>query len=185
VPYLEDVKYQPKYKLLRQTMFLELVRDGKLPPYDPREYDHIPSCIWSTMMVVRGFTQSSVLSRRAEVRKGAEFFLDRFFKRNFHSMFFQSPRNWTKLRDPTFFGSGACALDLLTWLGFGAEDSRMHRPMKWLIEARSPDGLWHQSERPDPRKAEWITEVALCTIKRYARSLAGEPFGVLAERRGR
>jgi hypothetical protein len=185
VPYLEDVKYQPKYRLMRQGVFLDLVRDGRLPPYDPRDYDHIPSCIWSTMMVVRGFAQSLEMSGMAEVRKGAEFFLDRFFKRNFHSLFFQSPRNWTMLRDPTFFGSGLCALDLLTWLGFGAADSRMHRPMKWLIDARSSDGLWHRSERPDPRKAEWITEVALCVLKRYAKSLKGEPFGVMAERKHR
>jgi len=181
VPYLEDVKYLPKYKLMHQNSFLELVRDGKVPPYDPKDYDQVPSCIWTTMMVVRGFSQSSELSLKAEVRRGAEFFLDRFFKRNFHSLLYQSPKHWTNLRDPTFYGSGLCALDLLTWLGFGVEDSRMHKPMKWLIDARSSDGLWHQSDRPDPRKAEWITEAALCTLKRYALSLDGKPFGVMAE----
>jgi hypothetical protein len=181
VPFLEDVKYQPKYRLMRQNVFLDLVREGKLPPYDPKEHDDIPSCIWTTMMVVRGFSQNSENSLMPEVRKGAEFFLDRFFKRNYHSLLYQSQNNWTKLRDPTFYGSGLLALDILTWLGYGVDDSRMHRPIKWLIEARSSDGLWHQSDRPDPRKAEWITEAALCTLRRYAKSLDGEPFGVLAE----
>jgi hypothetical protein len=181
VPYLEDVKYQPKYRLMRQSIFLDLVRANKLPPYDPRDYDNIPSCIWSTMMVVRGSCQSKVLSQRNEVRRGAEFFLDRFFQRNFHSLLFQSPKNWTRLRDPTYYGSGVCALDLLTWLGFGVEDARMHKPMKWLLEARSPDGLWNRSERPDPRRAEWITEATLCSLKRWALSIDGKPFGLKAE----
>jgi len=84
-PYLEDVKVQPKYRMLPR-LFLDLVRDGKLPPYDPREYDHIPSCIWTTMMVVRGFQPECGHVEKGEVRRGRSFFLDRFFKRNYHSM---------------------------------------------------------------------------------------------------
>ncbi len=179
IPFLEDVKYLPKYKIVRQSIFIELVRDGKVPlPYDPKDYDGIPSCIWTTMMVVRGLAQSDLLSRRDEVHKGAEFFLDRFFQRNYHPLFFQSPRHWTTLRDPTYYGSGLCALDLLTWLGFGVKDERMQKPMKWLMESRSPDGYWHQSDRPDPRKAEWITEAALTSLHRWRLSLEGEPFGM-------
>lgn len=185
VPYLEDVKYDPKYRLMRQSVFLDLVRDNKVHPYDPKDYDNIPSCIWTTMMIVRGLTHSMELSRREETRRGAEFFLDRFFQRNYHPLFFQSPTHWTKLRDPTYYGSGLCALDLLTWLGFGAEDSRMHRPVKWLLDSRSSDGFWHRSERPDPRKAEWITEAALCVLNRWTRSLDGKPIGINAVRRRR
>jgi hypothetical protein len=182
VPYLEDMKYDPKYRIMRQNAFLDLVRNDKVPPYDPRDYDNVPSCIWTTMMIIRGFTHSSELSRTKEVKRGAEFFLDRFFQRNYHPLFFQSPTHWTKLRDPTYYGSGLCALDLLTWLGFGAEDSRMHKPMRWLLEARSSDGFWHQTDRPDRRKAEWISEAALNTLKRWADSLDGKPIGINAVR---
>jgi Prenyltransferase and squalene oxidase repeat len=185
VPYLEDVKYLPKYKLVRQSIFIDMIREGKVPPYDAKDFDNIPSCIWTTMMICRGFAQSLELSKRVEVRRSAEFFLDRFFQRNYHPLFFQSPSHWTRLRDPTYYGSGLCALDLLTWLGFGTEDPRMHRPMKWLIDSRSPDGHWDQSDRPDPRKAEWITEAALCTLHRWALSMDGEPFGMNAVRNSR
>lgn len=181
VPYLEDMRYLPQFRQMKKEVFLNLVWRSEVPGYDPGDYDDIPSCIWTTMMVVRGFCQSFELARRKEVRKGAEFFLDRFFKPNYHSVFHKAASHWTKLRFPCYVGSGLCALDLLTWLGFGADDPRMERPIRWLMGARSADGLWYQSGRPSPEKDPWISEVALSVLNRYAQSLAGQPFGLRAE----
>lgn len=180
VPYLEDVKYLTQYKHMRREEFLQLVKDNKVPPYDPREFDLVPSCIWSTLMVVRGFSWSFELSKLRETRRGAEFFLDRFFKRNYHPMLYQSASNWTKLRDPIYLGSGLSALDILTWLGFGAEDKRMEKPINWLFGARSPDGLWNRTDRPQPNRDESITEIALDILNRYSNSIKGKPFGFRA-----
>jgi len=152
-----------------------------VPAYDPKDYEDIPSCIWTTFMVVRGLCQSYELSRRRETRRGAEFFLDRFFKRNHHPTFYRAASHWTRLSYPCYMGSGLCALDLLTWLGFGANDDRMERPIRWLMGMRGPDGLWHKTMRPDPVEDPWISEIALSVLNRYAQSLAGEPFGYKAE----
>jgi hypothetical protein len=171
IPYEQDLRYLPQYRQMRVADFQNLIRNGEIADYDPSQHDLIPSCIWSTMMVVRGFVQSDDLPRSKAVRRGAEFFLDRFFKKNYHYSFYHSASNWTKLRYPTYFGSGLCALDLLTWMGFGAEDPRMEKPIKWILGCRQSDGLWSQSERPHPVKDQWISVIALGILSRYARTL--------------
>ena len=120
-------------------------------------------------MVVRAFTWDPKLLRSKEARQGADFFLDRFFKRNHHSSFLQSEKNWTTLKYPTSFGSGLLALDILTSMDYGPDDERMERPIRWLLNARSKDGFWYRSERPEPEKNQWITEVAITILDRYAR----------------
>ena len=181
VPYLEDMKYLPEFSSLKQETFIEMIRDGRVPRYDPAQFDYIPSCQWTTMMVVRGLCASRKLAQKDEVWKGSEFFLNRFFKKNHHTLFYYSEKNWTKLKYPTYFGSGLCALDLLTWLGFGAKDERIERPIRWLLGVRSADGFWSQSERPHPERDQWITEVALSILNRYSESLKGLSFGLNAQ----
>jgi hypothetical protein len=183
VPYLEDVKYKPEYKFMRRPEFIKLIRQNSVAQYDPRQFDSIPSCIWSTLMVVRGFSWSVEMMGAPETRRGAEFFLNRFFQRNYHSLMYQSSCHWTKLRDPNYIGNGLCALDILTWIGFGADDPRMDRPISWLYESRSPDGLWNQTDRPQPNKDESITEIALGILSRYSASLKNKPFGYKTLRR--
>jgi hypothetical protein len=121
------------------------------------------------------------LASTKEVKRGADFFLDRFFKPNFHSVFYRSASNWTKMKFPTYFGSGLCALDILTWLGFGANDPRMDRPIRWVLSLRTNEGFWGQSERPHAEKDQWITEIALSILNRYGESIRGEQFGWRAQ----
>ena len=170
IPYLQDVRYLPEYKQMKMHDFLKLVESDSRPSYDPKEYEQVPSCIWSTMMVVRAFTWHSKLLHSKEARRGADFFLDRFFKRNHHASFLQSEKNWTTLKYPTSFGSGLLALDILTSMDYGSDDERMERPIRWLLDARSKDGYWYRSNRPESEKSQWITEVAITILDRYARS---------------
>ncbi len=168
IPYIQDLRYRPNYRSMRMASFVELIESDEAPPYDPDEYHDIPSCIWTTMMAVRGFSWSDKLYESKKVREGAEFFLDRFFKRNYHPSFLQSEKNWTTLKYPTSFGSGLLALDLLTSMDFGPEDDRMERPIRWLLDSRSKDGFWYRSERPHPETDLWITQIAVTCLNRYA-----------------
>ena len=168
MPYLQDVRYLPEYKNMRMSDFMNLIESDERPPYDPKEHEHIPSCIWSTMMVVRALTWNPEWIESKAAKAGADFFLDRFFRRNSHPSFLQSEKNWTTLKYPTFFGSGLLALDILTSMKYGPEDARMEKPIRWLLNTRSKDGLWYRSDRPEPEKNQWITEVALEILHRYA-----------------
>ncbi|MDH3364508.1 MAG: terpene cyclase/mutase family protein [Thermoplasmata archaeon] len=170
IPYIQDVRYLPQYKHMRSNDFWKIAESKERPPYDPKEYQHIPSCLWSTMMVVRGLAWSPRMRHTRECRRGAEFFLDGFFKRNYHKSFYGSERNWTVLRHPAYFGNGLCALDILTVMGYGSEDERMEKPIRWLLDARSKDGFWYKSDRPAPGNYQWITVTALCALSRFAKS---------------
>ena len=168
IPYLQDVRYLPEYDHMRADAFWDLIESDERPPYDPAEHQDIPSCIWTTMMVVRALSWDDDLAFSKNAKRGAEFFLDRFFKRNHHTSFYHSEDNWTTLKYPTSQGSGLTALDILTYLGYGPEDERMTRPIQWLVKSRSRDGLWHRSKRPHPEKDMWITETAITILSRYA-----------------
>jgi len=181
IPYLQDVRYLPQYKSMKLPAFMQMIREGRVPPYDPSQFKEIPSCIWSTMMVVRGLSIDFETGKLERTKRAADFTLDHFFKKNFHPTFLQSEDNWTKLKHPTYFGSGLLALDILTWLGYGADDERMDKPIRWLMSLRDRDKMWSHSERPHAEMDQWITAIALSILSRYARSLNGEPFGMHSE----
>ncbi|MGD9962682.1 MAG: hypothetical protein AB7S97_02110 [Thermoplasmata archaeon] len=161
IPYIQDMRYLPDYKYMKRDEFLRLKVEGRLPDYDPSDYEDVPSCIWTTLGALRGISMYRSLTGEKRVKKAAEFVLDRFFKRNHHSSYYMSEHNWTMLKFPTYYGSGLTALDTLVHLGFGPEDERMEKPIKWLLGARAKDGLWHRSERPHPLDDQWISLVSL------------------------
>jgi hypothetical protein len=170
IPYQQDVKYLPEYRYVQQEDFLEQVRKGETPRSDPKGYRDIPSCIWTTMMVVRGLSRSKKYRSLPAVRKGADFILDRFFRRNNHESYYRSEKHWTRLKYPPYLGNGLSALYLLTRLGYGPSDERMEGPIEWLIKARHPDGFWWQSHKPCLQKDQWISGFAVEALHRYLKN---------------
>ena len=170
IPYQEDVKYLPEYKHMKVRDFLRLVRKGDTPKSDPKGYRDVPSCIWTTMMVIRGLARSEDYRRRKEIRKGADFFLDRFFKKNWHEAYYHTEKAWTQLKYPPYPGNGLSALYLLTILGYGPSDERMEKPIRWLLNARHSDGFWWQSDRPFMQKDQWITGFAIEVLNRFSKN---------------
>jgi hypothetical protein len=170
IPYQEDVKYLPEYRQMKMPDFMELVRKGETPKSDPKGFKDVPSCIWTTMMVIRGLARDKANRRRREILRGADFFLDRFFKANRHEAYYHSEKNWTQLKYPPYFGSGLGALYTLTVLGYGPGDERMEKPIRWLLDARHSDGFWWQSDRPHMQKDLWISELAIEVLHRYSKN---------------
>ena len=171
IPFLMDVHTLPEYRWMRMWNFVDFVRASDESKFDRSSLLHIPSCHWSTMLVIWGLSESPKKRKTKEVKKGAELILDRFFKKNPHFTYYMSADHWTKLRYPTRFGSGLMALDILTLLGYGPDEPRMEKPINWLITARGADGLWSQSERPHPEKDHWISLIALRSLHRYSKDL--------------
>ncbi|MCU0859039.1 MAG: terpene cyclase/mutase family protein [Thermoplasmata archaeon] len=169
IPYVQDMRYEPEYRYMRSVVFEDLVRDRKAHGYDPSRYSDIPSCIWTTLSVLRGMVQNPETRFNPDVRKAGDFILDRFFKRNYHACHHRAESNWTTLKYPTYHGSGLVALEMLTAMGFGRSDPRMEKPIEWLVGARSSDGLWHTTERPNPDRDQWISVMAVSALARYRR----------------
>ncbi|MBE0517815.1 MAG: terpene cyclase/mutase family protein [Thermoplasmata archaeon] len=168
IPYIQDMRYRPEYRFLRNDEFIDLVKAGKTPEYDPLDYMDIPSCIWTTAGVNRGLAWLRPFHANKAAHRGGEFVLDRFFKRNYHSNFYQSGKNWTMLKFPTYAGSGLTVLDSLLYLGFGPDDERMEKPIRWLLGERRKDGFWYRSHRPHPIDDQWLTVSALLVLHLYS-----------------
>lgn len=49
-----------------------------------------------------------------------------------------------------------------------ADDSRTQKLIEWLLSKRSKDGLWCRADRPNPEKDQWISEIAIGILARYA-----------------
>jgi hypothetical protein len=166
IPFVQDMRHRPPYKSMKMQEFVDLVESEDRPPYHPEEYADIPSCIWTTMMAVRALSWSKRLVKTEAAKRGAEFFLDRFFKRNYHPSYYQSEKNWTTLKYPTYYGSGVVALEILSYMGYDLRDERMEEAIRWLVSARSRDGIWHVSDRPDPKKDLMASGVAVTVLNR-------------------
>lgn len=169
MPYVMDMRYLPEYKGMRMRDFVDMVRNMDRAAMDLKKLTQYPSSPYVTMMVIWGLMQDPHLANSEAVRKGADFVLDRFFKKNPHPSYYMTEDHWTKLRYPYRFGSGLHGLDVLTDLGYGPSDPRMERPIKWLIDSRSADGFWTQHNRPHAEKDQWITLIALRILHRYSR----------------
>ena len=170
MPKIQDMRYKPPYGNMRMRDFIALIESEDAPAYDPSEHHDVPSCIWCTMMAVRALSWTPAVKTEA-LKHGAEFFLDRFFQRNYHPSYYQSEKNWTTLRYPTYLGSGLIALDILTYMGYDLRDDRMVKPVEWLVNERSRDGLWHLSDRPQQQKDMIMSSTVLTVLSRVAGSV--------------
>ena len=167
IPYLEDLHTLPEFKWMRTRDFIKYVKKEGRSKFDLTKFYNVPSCQWSTMLVTRALAESPKLARSKAVKKGADFFLDRFFMKNTHTTYYYTEKHWTTLTYPIRFGSGLMALDILTKLVYGPDYPKMEKPISWLMSARSSDGLWYQSMRPHPDRNQWISLIALRSLTRY------------------
>ncbi len=171
MPYMQDVKYLPEYHRMKMDDFIQLMEKSEGNGHDLSEFRDIPSCHWTTMMVLWGLMENPPLRKGRCLQKGADFLLSRFFKKNPHSNFFQNQNNWTAVKYPAYRCSGLAALWVLTKIGKGPEDPRMEKPIRWLISKRYRDGLWVESNRPHSETEQWLTLEALEVLHKYAKRL--------------
>lgn len=171
MPYLQDVRYLPEYKDIGMNEFVALMRTRERERHKPSELQDIPSCHWTTMMVLWGLNEMLWTRRSKSVERGTDFLMGRFFQRNPHSNFFESEKSWTALKYPHNKCSGLAVLDVVIKAGMGPEDPRMEKPIRWLMSSRYRDGLWTDSDRPHSETGQWITLLALWVLSQYAAKL--------------
>lgn len=170
MPYLQDLRYLPEYQQLTMDEFVRLMKSDDRPDYDPRSVASMPSCHWTTMTVLWGLANNPSNRKDRRVQKGADFLLSRFFKKNPHSNYYERAGNWTTLRYPNNKCGGLAALEVLTVLGKGPNDTRMERPIEWLLSERYRDGFWTESNRPHMERDQWLTLGALEVLRDYSRN---------------
>lgn len=158
------------HKLDRATSYLLTTSDQ--PPLQPdrkRPFSHN----W-TDMVLRAFAAHPEYRARAEVRSAAELLASSFFAPDNYGSY-RHPRYWTRFA--FWWPNLLTAMELLTQLGFTAQNTSMQRGLSWFLEHQADDGMWHilndgSAERVSPTTQErraWLT-LRVC---RVLQSLAG------------
>ncbi len=170
-PYVQDVRYLDEYRDLGMQEFLRRMNTEERYRHDPKEMQHVPSCHWTTAMVLWGLGEVPSRRNTACIQRGADFVLGRFFKSNPHSNYYKSDKNWTDLKYPLSKGGGMTALWVLTKMGKGPDDPRMEKPIRWLVSRRYRDGFWTESNRPHVERDQWITLGALEILSRYVEKM--------------
>jgi hypothetical protein len=110
-----------------------------------------PSSHLITGMVLRAFASSVARRASREARRAAELLATRFLQPDRYPDR-KAPSYWEILTEPRFYTDVLDALDNVTAIGLGKENSGVRTAEAYLRSRQSPDGLWYPG--PAPNKAE-------------------------------
>jgi hypothetical protein len=116
-----------------------------------------PSSHLVTGMVLRAF--ASAVGRRGsrEARRAAELLATRFLQPDRYPDR-KAPGYWEVLTEPRFYTDVLDALDTVTAIGLGKENSGVRTAEAYLRSRQSPDGLWYPG--PPASKADALAAAA-------------------------
>jgi hypothetical protein len=110
-----------------------------------------PSSHLVTGMVLRAYASSASRRNSREARRAAELLATRFLQPDRYPDR-KAPSHWELLTEPRFYTDVLDALDTVTAIGLGKENSGVRTAEAYLRSRQSPDGLWYPG--PAPTKAE-------------------------------
>jgi len=142
-----------------------------------------PSSHLVTGMVLRAFASSSQRCTSREARRAAELLATRFLQPDRYEDR-KAPAFWEILTEPRFFTDALDALDTITSIGLGKENSGVRTAEAYLRSRQANDGLWYpgapvKGEGPaarsgakaagkdkDVAEAIWLTLRVLVVLRR-------------------
>jgi Prenyltransferase and squalene oxidase repeat len=110
-----------------------------------------PSSHLVTGMVLRAFASATARRGSREARRAAELLATRFLQPDRYPDR-KAPGYWELLTEPRFYTDVLDALDTVTAIGLGKENSGVRTAEAYLRSRQSADGLWHPG--PPPSKAD-------------------------------
>jgi hypothetical protein len=110
-----------------------------------------PSSHLVTGMVLRGFASSMVRRGTREARRAAELLATRFLQPDRYPDR-KEASHWEQINEPRFYTDVLDALDSVTAIGLGKENSGVRTAEAYLRSRQASDGLWYPG--PPPSKAE-------------------------------
>jgi hypothetical protein len=141
-----------------------------LKPVEPdrtKPYSHN----W-TGMVLRAFAVHEKYRKTDAAKTAARLLADRFFQPDVYTSY-QAASYWVRFQYPFWWNNLITALDSVTRIGLTAEDDRIARAMRWLIDHQERDGLWRETyaqprakgkETAKTREARGWVSLAVCRI---------------------
>jgi hypothetical protein len=111
-----------------------------------------PSSHLITGMVLRAFAAAANLKTSREARRAAELLATRFLQPDRYPDR-KEPVHWELLSEPRLYTDVLDALDTVTAIGLGKENSGVRTAEAYLRSRQASDGLWHPglpANKPDP-----------------------------------
>jgi hypothetical protein len=112
-----------------------------------------PSSHLVTGMVLRAFASAAARRGSREARRAAELLATRFLQPDRYPDR-KAPGYWEVLTEPRFYTDVLDALDTVTAIGLGKENSGVRTAEAYLRSRQSPDGLWYPG--PPANKADLL-----------------------------
>jgi hypothetical protein len=136
-----------------------------------------PSSHMVTGMALRSFASSPSRRSSREARRAAELLATRFLQPDRYPDR-RAAAFWEKLEEPRFYLDVLDALDTVTAVGLGKENSGVRTAEAYVRGRQSPDGLWYPgapvpgnappaaASPKDRETARWLTVRALTVLRR-------------------
>jgi len=138
-----------------------------------------PSSHLITGMALRAFAASASRRSSREARRAAELLATRFLQPDRYPDR-KAPSYWEQLSEPRFYVDMLDALDTVTAVGLGKENSGVRTAEAYVRGRQSSDGLWYPGGPPEPgapsrvptvtpkdrEAARWLTVRALSVLRR-------------------
>ena len=129
-----------------------------------------PSSHLVTGMVLRAFASSTARRSSREARRAAELLATRFLQPDRYPDR-KAPGFWEVLTEPRFYTDVLDALDTVTAIGLGKENSGVRTAEAYLRSRQSTDGLWYPG--PPPSKADGVAAAATRPDRRQDKGRQG------------
>ncbi len=134
-----------------------------------------PSSHLVTGMVLRSFASAGQRRGSREARRAAELLATRFLQPDRYDDR-KAPSYWEILTEPRFYTDVLDALDTITAIGLGKENSGVRTAEAYLRSRQANDGLWYPGTPPKPGErsekdkevadAIWLTLRVLVVLRR-------------------
>jgi hypothetical protein len=124
-----------------------------------------PSSHLITGMVLRAFAASAARRASREARRAAELLATRFLQPDRYPDR-KAPSFWEILTEPRFYTDVLDALDTVTAIGLGKENSGVRTAEAYLRSRQASDGLWYPG--PPPNKAEALAGATKTKVEKPA-----------------
>jgi len=138
-----------------------------------------PSSHLVTGMALRAFAASPSRRTSREARRAAELLATRFLQPDRYPDR-KAASYWEQINEPRFYTDVLDALDCVTAVGLGKENSGVRTAEAYLRGRQNPDGLWYPGaplrpiagEKPEPpsdkdrEAARWLTVRVLMVLRR-------------------
>jgi hypothetical protein len=140
--------------------------DGRRQPFKPSRSQHFSHHV--TGMILRALAESPTWQKSKEARLAGDMLLSCFFCDEVYGDK-TFPSDWEETCYPFWNTDILGSLDVLSKIGFCADDATIQKGLVWLVKRQNGQGYWECSNhKTTPEDHLWVTLAVLRVLKRFS-----------------